>query len=187
MIAASAAMSHGNPNRSTIGPPTNGPMKAPIGFAPFTIPNANAMRPAGACSARVARIRPVLPETERLDRARDREEPDVRRECGEQQGDERHDERSDDQRLAPVAVGERAPERKERHAGEVRERRDGADPESDRRELDAEARQVQRRECGDLAVRCDLEKSGDREEDRHAYPAGNWPLFHRVSNDTRRV
>src|SRR2546427_641568 len=61
MIAASAAMRTGKPNLSTMGPPTSGPTKAPMGFAPFTIPNANATRPAGARSAMVARMRPVLP------------------------------------------------------------------------------------------------------------------------------
>ena len=59
--SASAAMSVGNPNRSTIGPPMSGPTKAPRGFAPFTTPNAKAVRAAGACSASVASMSPVLP------------------------------------------------------------------------------------------------------------------------------
>jgi len=61
MASASTAMSVGNPNRSTIGPPMSGPRKPPRGFAPFTTPKANAVRAAGACSARVASMSPVLP------------------------------------------------------------------------------------------------------------------------------
>ncbi len=128
-----------------------------------------------------------VPEAERLNAAREGENPHVRREDGQCQRGERGNERADDQRLASVPVGERSPERQERQTDDARKRGDRADPERDGAQLDAKLRQVERRERGDLAIGRDLEESGDGEEDRHADPAGNRPHFHGVSKDTRRV
>src|SRR5260370_922280 len=91
---------------------------------------------------------------------------------GERQAAARRDERSDDQGLAAVAVGEHAPEREEQETDDVRADGDQADGDGNVVGGDADRRQMERGECGELAIGDDLDERGEGEEGEHAAPAG---------------
>ena len=83
-----------------------------------------------------------------------------------------HHERADDERLARVAVGQRAPEREKGQSQDTGERDDRPGPRRHVRLGNPEAWQVHGREREHLAVEGRFDEAGDGEEGQQPDPGG---------------